>query len=118
MQLFIDYVEPTGVYRRAKATCTIDPGLPLGVLTAVVFLNAVGQQAQAESPRVFHVEGNRFLSAFTLADCAVDERDTLVVVNTDDPDIRAAQLVQRWWARGGAHRRCGTNPLAQAGVMH
>jgi len=109
MKLFVDYMDPQGEYCGAGAACTVDPSLPIGVLTAVVFLNAVGQGEGARTRRVFHVEGGRFLPEDTLEDCDVGDLDTLIIVNTDDLALHVAtKLLTSWWTNGGAARRCPT----------
>lgn len=106
MHLFIDHVDPSGTYISARATSTVDPSLPVGVLTSAVFLSATGQRP-VEYRRVFHVESGRFLGSTSLHACEVGERDTLVIVNCDVAEFCDDQLLMRsWWQKGGPSRRC------------
>ncbi len=112
MQLFVDFVGPKGVYEPGREPCTIDPAMPVAVLTAPVFLDAVGQSSASEECRVFHLEGGSFLEEPLIGDAHVSDLDTLVVVNSDHENVRAPELLATCWdvAGGGARRR------AHAGV--
>ncbi len=106
MQLFVDFVDRSGKYRGARDACTVDPSLPVGVLTAVVFLNAVGHESSSTRRRVFHVEGGRFLAEDRLDEAGVEELDTLIVVNTDALPFHVPRvLATRWQSIGGTARR-------------
>jgi len=106
MQVFVDFVGPAGVYSAGSEPCTVDPALPIAVLTAPVFLSAVGQPSASARCRVFHLEAGRFLDEPSLGETAVRELDTLVVVNTahgcaHTPDV----LTTYWQVAGGDTRR-------------
>lgn len=112
MQLFVDFVGPKGVYEPGREPCTIDPAMPVAVLTAPIFLDAVGQSSASRECRVFHIESGGFLDEMLIGDSCVAELDTLVVVNSDQECVRTPQLLATYWEVAGGNAR----RVAHAGV--
>lgn len=105
MLVYVDFVSAVGRYRPCRHPATVDPAMPLGILLAEAFLDASGAGPRASACRLYHLEGSRFLAADTPAG-ALAELDTVIVANTDDPELVAAEALARQWHRHG--RRAST----------
>lgn len=107
MKLFVDELRADREYRGAHGTSWVHPSMPTAVLTGG-FLD----DADSGGCWLYHVEGGRFITAESLAETAVVEMDTLVVVAAGDLKLADPATIDRLWQRaGGAARR-----VAHAGM--
>jgi hypothetical protein len=120
MQVFVDFLGTSGIYRATEAPSFIDPALPTFVLTGSAFLDAAGEPTRESVCALYHLEQSRFLTASRFREAGVSEFDTIVVVNSDDVRFLAERAVDAlWWRAGCAQRRlmhCGM-PTAERAAL-
>lgn len=111
MQLFVDQLKADGDYRGAHGTSWVHPSMPTAVLTGG-FLD----DRASGGCWLYHVEGGCFITAETLADTAVVEMDTLVMVARSDLGLADPAFIDRMWQRaGGPPRRVAHAGMPRSG---
>jgi hypothetical protein len=119
VKVFVDFVTATGLYEAAYEASWVDLGTPTRVLTAPGFLRASGFEVLAAKRRIYHVEAGEFLAPVSFGDTDVDDGDTLVVVNSDDPlfdDERSVEAL--WHVTGGSDRKLRDTVAAPASTRY
>jgi len=83
VQVYIDFIRATGLYEAAATASWMEANAPTSMLTAPGYLRSFGFNLLANKRRLYHVEGQRFLTGESFRDAGIGDLDTVVVVNSD-----------------------------------
>ncbi len=104
MQLFIDVLEPGGVYRASTAQVTVDSDGIARELVLPRFLEALGYKPLRAGHRLFHIERATYVHRSGSQD--IRHLHTIVVVRSTDPTLSDPSTIRALWdVTGGPARR-------------
>ena len=106
VNLFIDTVCSSGLYRAAPCPTWLDARVPTRMLLAGA-PNAPHVRPD-QRLRLFHIEARRFLGIGALAQTGFEDLDTIIVVATDDQTFADPSVLRALWEVTGGLRRHAT----------